>query len=326
MTEKQVNKLCDTKRAYDNTQFQDWLLQENTQSTPDQELLIKQRYLDMIRRELNKVEHTAEKQSIRPMKKEEKRHRDNIRRKLSLRRQIEQEWKMKEMLLLTKIGEEVKREARVEEQRRKVREAAHQKKQALLEKKIAYHLRKMQRNDLQREGSEGSIFEDKGEDETKAPYPKVKKPSATASHRKLHQGQKRPSHHLFSSVKIPNKASLTSLPSQHNVRRNTTEQKKDRRMIRTSYSLNDRETTGTSLQAPDVSAKTANVYRHTPRHISNREVTDADLNGKKAKKTTVTFHEIIPSHNSSTERQNYYQNRCQEKVCTMKFTDKATYF
>ncbi|KAB1252627.1 Fibrous sheath-interacting protein 2 [Camelus dromedarius] len=189
MTEKQVNKLCDTKRAYDNTQFQDWLLQENTQSTPDQELLIKQRidstiiwetpnlsslifalllrYLDMIRRELNKVEHTAEKQSIRPMKKEEKRHRDNIRRKLSLRRQIEQEWKMKEMLLLTKIGEEVKREARVEEQRRKVREAAHQKKQALLEKKIAYHLRKMQRNDLQREGSEGSIFEDKGEDETK---------------------------------------------------------------------------------------------------------------------------------------------------------------
>ncbi|XP_072812453.1 fibrous sheath-interacting protein 2-like [Vicugna pacos] len=313
MTEKQVNKLCDTKRAYDNTQFQDWLLQENTQSTPDQELLIKQRYLDMIRRELNKAEHTAEKQSIHPMKKEEKRHQDNIRRKLSLRRQIEQEWKMKEMLLLAKIGEEVKREARVEEQRQKVREAAHQKKQTLLEKKIAYHLRKMQRNDLQREGSEGSMFEDKDEDETKAPYPKVKEPSATASHQKLHQGQKRPSHHLFSSVKISDKASLTSLPSQHNVRRNTTEQKKDRRMIRTSYSLNDKETTSTSLQAPDVSAKTANVYRHTTRHISNREVTDADLNGKKAKKTTVNFHEIIPSHNSSTEQQNYHQNRCQEK-------------
>ena len=31
------------------------------------------------------------------------------------------------MLLLTKIGEEAKREARVEEQRRKVKEEAHQK-------------------------------------------------------------------------------------------------------------------------------------------------------------------------------------------------------
>lgn len=44
---KQVNKLYETKRAYDshgNTQFQEWLLQENKQTTPDQELLIKQRY------------------------------------------------------------------------------------------------------------------------------------------------------------------------------------------------------------------------------------------------------------------------------------------
>lgn len=47
MIEKQVNKLYETKRACDshgNTQFQEWLLQENKQTTPDQELLIKQRY------------------------------------------------------------------------------------------------------------------------------------------------------------------------------------------------------------------------------------------------------------------------------------------
>lgn len=47
MIEKQANKLYETKRSYDNydnTQFQDWLLQESTQTTPDQELLIKQRY------------------------------------------------------------------------------------------------------------------------------------------------------------------------------------------------------------------------------------------------------------------------------------------
>uniref|UniRef100_A0A452U5V1 Uncharacterized protein n=1 Tax=Ursus maritimus TaxID=29073 RepID=A0A452U5V1_URSMA len=81
----------------------------------------------MISRELNKVEHTAEKQSIRRMKEEKQRHQDHIKRKLRLRRQIEEEWKTKEMLLLTKIGEEVKREARIEEQRQKVREETHRK-------------------------------------------------------------------------------------------------------------------------------------------------------------------------------------------------------
>ncbi|XP_027391277.1 fibrous sheath-interacting protein 2-like [Bos indicus x Bos taurus] len=47
MIEKQVNKLYETKRACDrhgSTQFQGWLLQENKLTTPDQELLIKQRY------------------------------------------------------------------------------------------------------------------------------------------------------------------------------------------------------------------------------------------------------------------------------------------
>ncbi|XP_030885958.1 fibrous sheath-interacting protein 2-like [Leptonychotes weddellii] len=128
--EKQVNKLYETRRAYNsygNKPFQEWLLQEDTQATPDQELIIKHRYLDMISRELDKVEHTAEKQSILRMKEEQQRHQDHIRRKLHLRRQIEEEWKTKEMLLLTKIGEEVKREARIEEQRQKVREEAHRK-------------------------------------------------------------------------------------------------------------------------------------------------------------------------------------------------------
>ncbi|KAB0405205.1 hypothetical protein E2I00_000871, partial [Balaenoptera physalus] len=82
------------------------------------------------------------------------------------------EWETKEMLLLTKIGEEVKREARVEEQRRKVKEEAHQKKQALLEKN--FHLQKMQRNDLQREGSEESTFENKSQDETEGERETIK--------------------------------------------------------------------------------------------------------------------------------------------------------
>ncbi|XP_059739709.1 fibrous sheath-interacting protein 2 isoform X2 [Bos taurus] len=169
MIEKQVNKLCETKRACDrhgSTQFQGWLLQENKRTTPDQELLIKQRYLDMISLELNKLEHTAEKQNVLRIKEEERRHRDHVRRKLSLWRQTEEERKTQEMLLLSKIGEEVNREARYEEQCKKVNKDAHRKKKAQLEKKIPYYLPKMQRNYLQREGSEENVFENRSQDET----------------------------------------------------------------------------------------------------------------------------------------------------------------
>ncbi|XP_058147116.1 fibrous sheath-interacting protein 2-like [Dasypus novemcinctus] len=169
MIEKQVNKLCESKRAFecsDAAQFQEWPLEEGIQTTQDQDLLLKHRYLDMFTRELDKVERTAEKWNVLRMKEEERRHRDCIRRKLSLRKQIEEEWKTKEMLLLTKIGEEIKREARIEEQRQKTREETDQKKQALLEKKIAYHLQKMQRNHYKREQLEGSTFEKKGQDGT----------------------------------------------------------------------------------------------------------------------------------------------------------------
>lgn len=47
MIEKQVNEFYETKRAhenYENAQFQEWLLQENMQAAPEQELLIKNRY------------------------------------------------------------------------------------------------------------------------------------------------------------------------------------------------------------------------------------------------------------------------------------------
>ncbi|XP_037676834.1 fibrous sheath-interacting protein 2-like [Choloepus didactylus] len=169
MIKKQVNKLYESKRAFDSSdaaKFQEWLLQEGTQTTWDQDKLLKHRYLDMFTRELDKVEHKDGKWSILRMKKEERRHQDHIRRKLSLRKQIEEEWKTKEMLLLTKIGEEIKREVITEEQRQKTREETDRKKQALLEKRIAYHLQKMQRNDRKREGLEGSMFENKGNDGT----------------------------------------------------------------------------------------------------------------------------------------------------------------
>ncbi|XP_023381266.1 fibrous sheath-interacting protein 2-like [Pteropus vampyrus] len=202
---EQVNEFYETKRAhenYENAQFQEWLLQENMQAAPEQELLIKNRYLGMISRELDKVEHTAENQSKFQIMEEERHRQDYIRRKLSLRRKIEEEWKTKEMLLLTKIGEELKREARVEERCQKIREAAHQKKHSLLEEKIAFRLQKMQRNNLKKEGPEENIFENKGQDKS--------------------EGSVRHSH---SFLMIPTKTSSTLLPPQHDVQSNTTEQK-----------------------------------------------------------------------------------------------------
>ncbi|XP_027389710.1 fibrous sheath-interacting protein 2-like isoform X4 [Bos indicus x Bos taurus] len=325
MIEKQVNKLYETKRACDrhgSTQFQGWLLQENKRTTPDQELLIKQRYLDMISLELNKLEHTAEKQNVLRIKEEERRHRDHVRRKLSLWRQTEEERKTQEMLLLSKIGEEVNREARYEEQCKKVNEDAHRKKKAQLEKKIPYYLPKMQRNYLQREGSEENVFENRSQDETederetikdKASYPRIKKMSVTAGRQKSHQGQKRPSQHLYSSVKTPGRRS-TLLHSPHDVQSNTAEQKKDRETIRMSYPSNDGEIT--TLQSLGVSAKTPSICRYCLQDTSKQQVTRADLNGEKAKKSSLNYEPgpgvaFIPD---SPIRQDYHPNRCQEKT------------
>ncbi|XP_032699229.1 fibrous sheath-interacting protein 2-like isoform X2 [Lontra canadensis] len=313
MIEKQVNKLYETRRAYENygdEQFQEWLLQEDTQASLDQELIIRHRYLDMISRELGKGEHTAGKQSILRMKEEQHRHQDHIRRKLRLRRQIEEEWKTKEMLLLTKIGDEVKREAKVEEQRQKVRQEAHRKKQALLEKKIAYRLQKMQRDDMKRDRPEENIFENKGQDEREASS-KMKKTSGNASDQQSHQEQKQPRHsHGF--IKIPTQKSSVFISSPQDVQKNKTELKsiqKDKEMTKTSHTLNDKGIKSSSLQAPSVSAKTEQA-------ILKQEVTYADVNEKKAKKPSFNSKSAqgnFPSHDSSIKH-HHCQNCCQKKV------------
>ncbi|XP_070461482.1 fibrous sheath-interacting protein 2-like isoform X4 [Equus przewalskii] len=323
MIKNQVNKLYEIKRAYENYEnapFQKWLLQESPRVTPDEELLIKNRYVDMISRELDKVEHMAEEQSALQMKEEERRHRDHIKRKLRHRRQIEEEWKKKEMLLLSKIEEEVKRKARVEEQRRKTRQETHQKKQGLLEKKIAYHLQKMQMNELKKVKQEGITFESKGQDETEVSSAQIKKMSDATSDQKFHHGQKRSTHHSHGFVKLPAKKS-TSSPPRHDVQSNTPEQKKDKEMTKASHPLHYGGIKSTSSQAPDGADKTKDVPRHSPQDILQQEVTFAELSGKKAKKLSLNCdpdppgaHQIFPSRDSSVKQQNYYQNHCQEKV------------
>ncbi|XP_006879007.1 PREDICTED: fibrous sheath-interacting protein 2-like [Elephantulus edwardii] len=168
MLAKRVNKFQESNHfpeVFDISQFRKWLLQESPQSIKDQELL-RHRYMDMIRRELDLLERTAEEQRLIQKDKEERQQREQTRRKLNLRRKIEEEWKEKEMLLLTRIGEDVKREARIEEQRRKNREESDRKKQALLEKKMAYHLQKMQDIGNRREEMRKNMFEGKGQNAT----------------------------------------------------------------------------------------------------------------------------------------------------------------
>ncbi|XP_036039182.1 fibrous sheath-interacting protein 2 [Onychomys torridus] len=165
---KQLHKLQETSQyphCSDVTRFQNWLLQDNTQSIKDQERLLRHRYLDMISRELEQLDRTAEEQRLLRMDREERRQREYTRKKLNLRRKIEEEWKTKEMLLLSKIGEDVKREQRVEEQRRRSREESDRKKQAMLEKKMAYHLQKMQDTGI-KDDMGRNAFEYKGQNGT----------------------------------------------------------------------------------------------------------------------------------------------------------------
>ncbi|XP_054551536.1 fibrous sheath-interacting protein 2-like [Talpa occidentalis] len=308
--EKEVNKYYETKRASKpgKSQFHEWLLQDRARANPEQELLLKNRYVDMIDKELLKAEHIAESQSTGRIKKEEKRLREHIRKKLNLRKKIETEWKTKEMLLLKKIGEEVKREARIEEQRRKIREAADQKKQELLEKKLAYHLQKMRRKGDEKEESEKIIFEN---DEIRD-NSGTKKTNDLFSDAQSHQEQKRHQRSPSFSKTSPRKPSISV---SHDIQNNPTEEKESRKAHKTSNILSDEGTKNTS-----VSSK-ANASTYSSQDGHKREVTYADLNEKQSKKSSVSFESDLPaaqkttfSHDSSFKNPNCYQSCCQEKV------------
>ncbi|GAB1302761.1 Fibrous sheath-interacting protein 2-like [Apodemus speciosus] len=167
--ENQVNKLNEERRACDNAaaaDFQRWLLQEGKKASPHHDRLIKLRHLNMINKELDKIEDTLGRRSTLQMKEEDRQHWEEVRRKLSLQQQVDEEWQFKEMSLLSKIGEEVKRETKVEEHRRKIREEINRKKQAMLHKRIAFHLQKLQQKDSKEEKRESSVSESKRQSET----------------------------------------------------------------------------------------------------------------------------------------------------------------
>ncbi|XP_021042987.1 fibrous sheath-interacting protein 2-like [Mus pahari] len=177
--ESQVNKLNEERRASDSAaaaEFQWWLLQEGKKASPQHDRLIKLRHLNMINKELDKIEDTVGRRSTLVTKEEDKQHWDDVRRRLSLHQEVEADWQLKELSLLTKIGDEVKRETKVEEHRRKIREEINRKKQVMLHKRIAYHLQKFQEKDSKEENQEGSTSESKRPSETAS---SIQKPSFT---------------------------------------------------------------------------------------------------------------------------------------------------
>ncbi|XP_005401289.1 PREDICTED: fibrous sheath-interacting protein 2-like isoform X2 [Chinchilla lanigera] len=303
-----VNKLRDSQKVCnkcDAAKFQEWLLQNRKQTTPEQELIIKRRYLDMIRKKVNKIEDTTEDQRMLPMKKEKRLYEDYIRRKINLCGPFEEEWKNKEILLLRKIGEEAERDWKVE-QCRKIREGIAQKKQAYLEKKIAYHLQKVQRNDHEEE-SEGSAFTNKGQDKTGS----------------------------FHIPKINNKICAqklsTSLPSKQYVQNNATKQKKHKETTRTSDPFKnigmknafinfEAVTSQTSVPRqclPNISEQATKKTSFLPDVDRTKKVICAGLNGKKTKKSSYSHESaqrIEPSRDSSHKHQTYYHHHCQEKA------------
>ncbi|CAM4615237.1 unnamed protein product [Caretta caretta] len=178
MLEKQVTKLQDPNllpEGADTSHFREWLLREERENLQDRERQMRNRYVDMINKELEKIKCIAEEKHLLQQAEEEKRQHEKKKKKQPiLHLKMEEEWKQKEMLLLLKIGEDVKREARIEELRWKRREEKAKKpngrncaavaqlvqmlyadgrelsKRVVLEKKMAYHLRKLQEHASQR--------------------------------------------------------------------------------------------------------------------------------------------------------------------------------
>ncbi|XP_033612249.1 fibrous sheath-interacting protein 2 [Fukomys damarensis] len=235
MLAKQLQKLEENNivpECADVTQFQNWLFHEGTQSVTDQERLIRHRYLDTISKGLEQSQRAAEEQRLLWMHREERRQREHVKRKLLLRRKMEEEWKTKEMLLLTKIAEDVKREQKLEHQRRKSREERDKKKQALLEKKMAYHLQKIQETGFKEDGDKNA-FEYSGQDGIESSAKKKKKNQDDI---KLlysvddYKAHKEPAANTVFQCQSSSKSvtkKLTSVVDQSGVPENGAEQKRD---------------------------------------------------------------------------------------------------
>ncbi|XP_069326020.1 fibrous sheath-interacting protein 2 [Eulemur rufifrons] len=344
MLARQLHKLQENHQIPEHSdvaQFQNWLLMESPQFINDQERLIRHRYLDMISKELEQLERTAEEQRLLQMNREERRQREHTRRKLILRRKIEEEWKTKEMLLLTKIGEDVKREERIEQQRRRSREESDRKKQALLEKKMAYHLQKMQDTGFKGEDMEKNAFKYKAQDGTFSSSKTKKKLSDdikliySPGDQKAYGGTYE---HGTNGVQMQSqnnsknvlKTSATSIVNQPDVQNNGKDQKGNGLITKKSSIFDDRGVINMSAQDSVTSAqnsptgifpKCSQSFIGPPK--VEKEI-DAHWNGRPTKRSSYVCksgsqaHAVAPGIFSSPVfsniQQSLLQNCSQEKV------------
>ncbi|XP_051023018.1 fibrous sheath-interacting protein 2 [Acomys russatus] len=299
---KQLHKLQETSqlpKCSDVTRFQNWLLQDNTLSIKDQERLLRHRYLDMISKELEQLERTAEEQRLLRMDREERRQREYTRKKLSLRRKIEEEWKAKEMLLLTKIGEDVKREQRVEEQRRRSREESDRKKQAMLEKKMAYHIQKMQdtgfkddtgRNAFEYKGQNGTTYESltkkkkKPLDDIKVVYPGGDQKASKGTSGQVSATVNQPQ----ISSKTVSKISGSSVAYQTDIQNSSSEQKRNGVMKKPSDervpgNTSARDSIISGQNSPTKNARLSQSSLHPQKEEKEMQ---GDWNGRPSKKSS----------------------------------------
>uniref|UniRef100_H0XZC6 Fibrous sheath interacting protein 2 n=1 Tax=Otolemur garnettii TaxID=30611 RepID=H0XZC6_OTOGA len=336
---QQLHKLQENNQipdCSDVAQLQNWLLMETPQSMKDQERLVRHRYLDMISKELEQLERTAEEQRLLLMNREERRQREHTRRKLNLRRKIEEEWKTKEMLLLTKIGEDVKREQKIEEQRRRSREESDRKKQALLEKKMAYHLQRMQDIGFKGEDMEKITFKYRGQDGTQYNYSPKKKKKSTDDIKLVYSDQKSckgPYGFTLNSAlqsqpssKSVTKKSATSVYHQSDVQDNDTFQKKDGMTTNRSNIFDDRGTATMSARnsviSPQISSS-RNFFKYVPSAKEEKDI-NTYWNGRSNKRSSYMCDPGPDSHAvaagifsspvCSNIQQSFQKNCFQEKV------------
>ncbi|XP_075861853.1 fibrous sheath-interacting protein 2 [Microcebus murinus] len=342
MLARQLHKLQEnnqTPEYSDPAQFRNWLM-ESPQFIHDQERLIRHRYLDMISRELEQLERTAEEQRALLMNREERRQREHTRRKLTLRRKIEEEWKTKEMLLLTKIGEDVKREERIEQQRRRSREESDRKKQALLEKKMAYHLQKLQDTGFKGEDMEKNALKYKAQDGT---FSSSKKKKKSADDIKLvysvgdQKAYKGTYEHGTNSIQQSQNNSKNALKKagtsgivQHDVQNNGKDQKKDGLVTKKSSIFDEKGVINISARDSVTSAQnspTGKLPKCSQSYIGPPKVEkeiDARRNGRPTKRSSYMCesgsqaHAVAPGIFSSPVYSNIHQsllqNCLQEKV------------
>uniref|UniRef100_G1PVG0 Fibrous sheath interacting protein 2 n=1 Tax=Myotis lucifugus TaxID=59463 RepID=G1PVG0_MYOLU len=240
-------------------------------------------------------ERLAEEQRRLWMDRQERRHWDHMHRKLGLRRKIEEEWKTKEMLLLeTSDGTDFFLESKFLGESSPFHPSVNFRKQVLLEKKMAYHLQKMQQNGLRREDTGKNTPDYRGQEGAcSESYIPMRKKKASEDIKTIYTvGDQKPNKGGYEQTIGDRQSPSTSKNVTRNssnpamFRDNGTEQKKDGLITRKSSTTNGKGAAFTSAPGTLLSAQnspTRNVHKSSQSYLGPTKV-DKDINASWNKK------------------------------------------